>query len=459
MWHEPVSDHGEPSNGYSREMWREGISPVRKPAARPRARTPNGNGFGRAQGFLSRSSGLLKALASTGLDRPPHFSEEWGKLARGPIGRPQDVGQRAQEMIDNWAHSNGHSGAPGDGTQHANAEILKEELSSLRRSLETFRSAREPSPMPPPPVSHEPETSEAPVGSQPVPNAPPPEEVAPSIIDWAELEASMKAPEVSPMSGGAPTGPDDIHPGQQLPDLEPYSPDEPAGPTSIDWDALEAPSPISEPTDAYPTAQKPVSEPQPVAEPATPSIIDWDRLESPVADPGPAMAPLPMPDPEPQVQPTMPSLIDWEGLEAAGATEYPAHIQQVPQEPAMTPEAGMAQPTASSIGDSPEVEHSPTPSTPVAPAAPLPASFSGSLSMVFTPCPDADRLGSFWEALDGIAGVGAVVDAHPTDDGSGFEFVLDLGSEVLASEELTRQIPRAEIVVLGDNRLNVRWSA
>ena len=455
-WHEPASDQRESTNGYHREMWREGVSPVRRPAARPRARNGNENGFGRAQGFLSRSSELIKGLASTGLDRPPHFSDEWGKLVRGPIGRPQDIGPRAPERVDDLAYANGHSGAPGEGAQLTNAEILKDELSSLRRSLESMRSSRESTPMPQQQVSHQPEV---PVGSQFVANPPPPEEGAPSIIDWAGLEASMQSSEVSPMSGGAPAEPDDVHPGQQRPDLEPYSPDEPVGPTSIDWAALEAPGAISEPTVAYSTAQQPVSEPQPVDEPARPSIIDWDRLESPVADPGPAAAPLPMPDPEPQVQPTMPSLIDWEGLEAAGAPGDPAHVQQVPQEPAMTPEAGAAQPMASSAVDSPKVEASPMPSNPVAPASPLPATFSGSLHVVFTPCPDADRLGSFWEILDGIAGVGAVVDAHPTDDSSGFEFVLDLGSEVLASEELTRQFPRTEIVALGDNRLSIRWSA
>ena len=445
-WHEPASDQRESTNGYHREMWREGVSPVRRPAARPRAR--NGNGFGRAQGFLSRSSELIKALASTGLDRPPRLSDEWGKLVRGPTGRPQDIGPRAPEMVDNLAYANGHSGAPGEGAQVTNAEILKEELSSLRRSLESMRSSRESTPMPQQPVSHQPEAPEAPVGSQLVTNAPPLEEGAPSIIDWAGLEASMQASEVRRTRDGVSAEPGDVHPGQQRPDLEPYSQDEPAGPTSIDWEALEAPGAISEPTVAYSTARQPVSEPQPVDQPARTSIIDWARLESPVADPGPA-APLP----EPRVEPTMPSLIDWERLEAAGAPEGPAHVQQVPQEPAIDPRRGAAQPMASSAVDSPKLEASPTPSNPVAQASPLPATFSGSLSVVFTPCPDADNLGSFWEILDGIAGVGAVVDAHPTDDSSGFEFVLDLGSEVLASEELTRQFPRTEIVALGDNRL------
>ena len=125
----------------------------------------------------------------------------------------------------------------------------------------------------------------------------------------------------------------------------------------------------------------------------------------------------------------------------------------------MTAEAGAPQPMASPTVDSPQLEASPTPSKPLAPASPLPATFSGSLSLVFTPCPDADKLGSFWEALDGIGGVVAVVDAHPTDDGSGFEFVLDLGGEVLESQELTRQIPGTEMVALGDNRLSIRWSA
>ena len=229
-WREPVSDHGEPSNGYHREMRPEGVVPVRRPAARPRPRTLNGNSFGRAQGFLSRSSELIKALASNGLDRPPRFSEEWENLARGPLGRPQDIGPRPPELVDDWAYANGHSGAPGsgEGAQHTNAEILKEELSSLRRSLESIRSSRESTPMPRAAAGHQPEAPEAPVGS------PPSEEGRPLVVDWAGLEASMPASEVSPTRGGAPAEPGNIHPGQQRPDLEPYPQIGPAGPTSID---------------------------------------------------------------------------------------------------------------------------------------------------------------------------------------------------------------------------------
>ena len=89
----------------------------------------------------------------------------------------------------------------------------------------------------------------------------------------------------------------------------------------------------------------------------------------------------------------------------------------------------------------------------------LPATFSGRLHVVFTPCPDAERLGLFWEVLDGLAGAGGIVDAHPTDSGAGFEFVLDLDSRVLVVEDLKRQIPHSQIMSPSSDRLDVNWSS
>ena len=87
-----------------------------------------------------------------------------------------------------------------------------------------------------------------------------------------------------------------------------------------------------------------------------------------------------------------------------------------------------------------------------------PGTCTGRVSLVFLPCPDAVTLGSFWEVLDGIAGIGGVVDAQPLDDGSGFDFTLDLGDQVLEIENLMGRIPNSQIVAMGEDKLNVRWS-
>jgi len=124
-----------------------------------------------------------------------------------------------------------------------------------------------------------------------------------------------------------------------------------------------------------------------------------------------------MPAPPPLDQQQMPQLIDWEGLAAQpGAWE-------------------------------------------AAPAEPLPATCSGRLSLVFTPCPDTETLGILWEALDRIAGVGGVVDARPHDEEAGFEFVLDLGNQILVVEELRGLIPHTRMVALGKDRLNIICSS
>ena len=89
----------------------------------------------------------------------------------------------------------------------------------------------------------------------------------------------------------------------------------------------------------------------------------------------------------------------------------------------------------------------------------LPATFSDRLQVVFMPCPDAERLGFFWEVLDGLAGVGGIVDAHPIDNGAGFEFVLNLDNQVLVVEDLRRQIPHSQMVSPSSDRLDVNWSS
>ena len=109
--------------------------------------------------------------------------------------------------------------------------------------------------------------------------------------------------------------------------------------------------------------------------------------------------------------------------------------------------------------DEPEVPSASGPSASgPAPAMPLPATCSGRLTLVFTPCPDAETLGFFWETLEKIAGASAVVDAEPVQEGAGFAFTLDLGNDVLVVEELKKLIPHTEMVAVGEDTLSIRWS-
>jgi len=92
------------------------------------------------------------------------------------------------------------------------------------------------------------------------------------------------------------------------------------------------------------------------------------------------------------------------------------------------------------------------------PSGALPTTFSGRLCLIVTPCPDADMLVSFLEALDKVVGVAKVADARPLSGGAEFQFLLNLGEQVMEVEELKKAIPQAELVPLAEDRLSIRWS-
>ena len=99
------------------------------------------------------------------------------------------------------------------------------------------------------------------------------------------------------------------------------------------------------------------------------------------------------------------------------------------------------------------------PASSPAPSMPLPTTCSGRLTLVFTPCPDAENLGLFWENLEKMAGASAIVDAAPLEEGAGFAFTLELGDGVLAVEELKRLIPHTQMMAVGENTLSINWSS
>ena len=87
---------------------------------------------------------------------------------------------------------------------------------------------------------------------------------------------------------------------------------------------------------------------------------------------------------------------------------------------------------------------------------PLAENYSGILHIIFAPAADPATLSFFWDVIDAVAGVGKVVAQMPLADGSGHEFTLDLGNDILAVEQLKARIPGAEVLAVGQDRLRIQ---
>ncbi len=74
-------------------------------------KSPNGR-KGRAQSLVERSSEVVKGVAYMGFQRAPSFSEEWDKLATGPIRGPESYRRKPPGGVSDGGTS---PGAPGSG--------------------------------------------------------------------------------------------------------------------------------------------------------------------------------------------------------------------------------------------------------------------------------------------------------------------------------------------------------
>ena len=88
----------------------------------------------------------------------------------------------------------------------------------------------------------------------------------------------------------------------------------------------------------------------------------------------------------------------------------------------------------------------------------LAETYTGSLTLVFTPSPDGEMLGLIWDLLDREAGIGTVIDATPLKGEEGYEFTLDLGDDALVIDNLVSGIPRAELTAIDEDKLNINWA-
>ena len=140
-----------------------------------------------------------------------------------------------------------------------------------------------------------------------------------------------------------------------------------------------------------------------------------------------------------------------------GATEAPSarvrEQRQSPRPPMQPQEGATEAPSARAR----EQRQSPRPPPAPGPSQSLPAAetYSGILYVIFTPAADAATLSFFWDTIDSIAGVGKVIAQTPLPDGSGHEFTLDLGNDILVLEQLKRRIPGGDIVALGQDRIRI----
>ena len=66
-----------------------------------------------------------------------------------------------------------------------------------------------------------------------------------------------------------------------------------------------------------------------------------------------------------------------------------------------------------------------------APSLLLPEGYSGKVYLMFPATLNQDQAGSVWEALDDLAGSGAIVDSRLVSQDEGVQFTLELGTKTL----------------------------
>ena len=366
---------------------------------------------GRSQGLFRKSSDLVKEITGiSGANGAPKLSKEWDVLATGIIPASATYLQRARQLADEPAPLTGAVSLPPSqpavqGVPEVSEDALKEQLASLRRSLEDFRVAQYTPPAAVPTVSTASQPSASLTGQQ---------------QDWT--------PEVRPPSG---TNGFDVAVSGQVVFPEPANGHNGNGAESAPRELIE-PSSHSLGESAGANAS-PIQPSEPV-EKQTPAPQDVGVPADPEHDP---------------LYETVPNTyrfgsLDTTQLPAPGGQEehFGGTVDAPPQHHAE--ERSSTETSSEASGGLADGD--------------LPATFSGRVSLVFTPCPDAEKLGSFWEVVEAVAGAGAMADARPLDSGNGFEFLLDLSDELPVVERLKGGIPEAEITSLGDNGLSIQWS-
>lgn len=95
--------------------------------------------------------------------------------------------------------------------------------------------------------------------------------------------------------------------------------------------------------------------------------------------------------------------------------------------------------------------------TPQATATPMPESYSGRVYSMFLAALDQDALGTVWEALEEVAGSGAIVDNRLVSPEAGIQFTLEMGTKVLSMDRLRNRMAGAAFMALAADRLKIDW--
>ena len=416
----------------------EGVAP---PAVSfsPDAPAPGEAPFSRTtrkpQSLISRSSDVVRGLSVLArVDGGARFSKEWSALATGIAPASATYLQRARQSANEPVLQTGGVSLPPSSQRavqaapEVNEDALKDQLAALRRSLEDFRSAQDTPPVAVPTVS---------TASQP--SGPP---------DWPQQQLTPKAPHTASMNG-----PDLSAPGYKIVENgngaghngnraghngngAEYNGNGVAydgNGVAYDGDGASPVPPemllATELSAVQPDGMSAISprQPEPVLEQPSEVVAPAQPAES---DDDAAFEPAPS-----VYESVTEGFLDPNLLpppEGPGQTE-PASEEHSGQPVAGESPAGVSEPAVS-------------------------ATLSGRLSLVFMPCPDAAKLGTFWEVVEAAAGAGGLADARPLDSGEGFEFLLDSADEQSMLERLKSGIPEAQITSLGDGRLSIEWS-
>ena len=121
----------------------------------------------------------------------------------------------------------------------------------------------------------------------------------------------------------------------------------------------------------------------------------------------------------------------------------------------MQPNATDSEPVADSVPEAPN--DVPSVGSDDTPSQPLPESYSGKVYLMFPSTLDQNQVGSVWEALDDLAGSGAIVDSRLVSREEGVQFTLELGTKTLTMEALKKKMPGANMTALREDRLKVDW--
>ncbi len=88
---------------------------------------------------------------------------------------------------------------------------------------------------------------------------------------------------------------------------------------------------------------------------------------------------------------------------------------------------------------------------------PIPETYSGRIYLMFPSSLGQEEQESVWDALEEVAGSGAIVDRRLVSREAGIQFTLELRNRVLAVADSMKRLRGAGLEALEPDRLKVNW--